>query len=185
MNFERGKNPKEALDIGIEKDSVSVTDIRGKMTIRWIEDGNTRRMDVIFKKRWYIPMEKAISLLNEEEISLIKMRMYFKGYNGDHTDIELSRNRESFWIWNKATSALRKSKKSKKPYAIVEMTGSSYYDLKGAINEEYTEAYISFVIFSEDINKVQSAMGDRGNGVKGVVYKGKVYPVKIGRKKLV
>jgi hypothetical protein len=60
MNFERNKNPKESMGIGLEADSVSVEKITGKIQLNWTKKAYYPKSEKFkIRKRWFIP-KKAL-----------------------------------------------------------------------------------------------------------------------------
>jgi hypothetical protein len=177
MNFKRGQGVKESLDIGIEKDSVSLRRISGKLYLRWAKsNSNYNDLNCVLERRWFIPMKKVLPLLNQDSVSIRDLRRYFyirPSRSLDFTDIF-----EIIFLWGSAKRAFKKIIKIKS-YIEMDMTYGRY-EMIDSDNDSITG--FSFKIQSEDTQKIIGI--DRREGLKGLIYKGKTYPIKMGEKQL-
>lgn len=182
MEFQRGVDVKESIGIGLEKDSVSVKDIRGRLIIRWRENTTALRLEIVFRKRKYISLSKILPLLNEDQIPLSKLRLYFKAYKGYRMYEELNKD-GSFGLWRKARQALKKNQKNTQ-YAQLELTNSGSYEVIGHESDN-ERPKMTFGIQTEDVEKIQKNVKRDITNIKGLKYNGKIYPVKLGTKEII
>jgi len=182
MNFERNQSPKEVMGVGLESSSITISKVTGDIQLHWSK--NKKRLDESYslKKRWWVPLRWVLPLLNMEEVPIEKLRLLFRA-SGDFSDIL-----EKFWPGTFPWFFIRKRNrriKKNKPYVKVDIGG--YWQVKKYSDNNENTAYLNFSIISEDLEKMEKIKESRDNdkgGLKGVIYKGQIYEIKMGNKKL-
>ena len=173
MNFERGRDPKESLGIGLMGESLTITGIEGSISIeRRKNNGNTRRTRGILLKRWFIPMRFVLFLLKRSKISsrLIQIFFYFR-------DADCSpggqRILESFGLGMKVRSNIRKIRRQKR-YAKINFNSNGWR--LDEIGDRDSSSTVTFSIKTSDMEKA-AKLHEENKDLKGVIYRGRTYPL--------
>jgi hypothetical protein len=184
MKFNRGGSPKKSLDIGLEKDSVPLIDLRLTVDIKrqWKEGGYNqyREKTIYLKRRRLVNIHSVAHLLNQSEISLTELFRYFNIIRTDDPDeylmFQKTINKCSAWrlLW-------KASRSEEKIYSTV------YLDKSGGwvARDKYAEDVFTVDIRPEmDTSHINSKDFIVRDSVKGVIIDDRVYPLLPGIKKL-
>lgn len=173
MQFERGKDSKDAMGIGLTRESIGITGLTGNIDIRFYQNnGNSKTIDAVLKKRWYVPLRAVLFLLKKDSISFRLLRLFFYARHNSIADAITSWF-ESFGICVQTRRLIRKAN-GKKKSAKIELNDSGWSMEKGRSSNSYADLKFSFQ--TDDVKKAEKLKSE-GKNIEGVMYKGKVYPL--------
>jgi hypothetical protein len=184
MNFERGKDPKESIGIGLAAESISITSLSANVSLQWYKSDRRRSMDVKLKKRWFIPMKTALKLLQKEKISSMNLSLCFYARTTEGWDMPKMGNFfGSIGVWGRIRRKTRKVLRGKSS-AEISFTPSGAWRMKTLGDSSDSYSLVSFAIKTEDVVKAED-LKNNDKEIKGVIYKGDIYPIKPGDKELI
>ena len=171
MNFERGKDPKEALGIGLMGESLTITGIGGKIEVsRRNNNGNTKRTSGVLIKRWFIPLKFILFLLRRDRISSRLLSLFFY-LRSDDCSPGLTRLFESLGLGMVVRGSIRKIRREGR-YSKIDFNSSGWR--LEELGDKHSHSQVSFSIKTSDVEKAAKLNTD-GKEIKGVIYNGRAY----------
>jgi len=171
MNFERGKDPKESLGIGLMGESLTITGIEGNISIeRRKTSGNTKRTKSVLLKRWFMPLRFVLFLLKRDRISsrLIQIFFYFRT---DDCSPGIQRLFESMGLGMIVRSNIRKIRRQKR-YTKIDFNSNGWR--LNEIGDRDSNSIVSFSIKTTDVEKA-AKLHEENKDLKGVIHHGRAY----------
>ena len=171
MNFERNGKAKESMGIGLTPEAVEIQSLFADLSLQRIQkNGGVETREYTLKKRWFIPTERVLPVMNMKKVSAWKLRFLFKAKSLEPDFLE------SFWTFAAPWICIRnRNRRIKKARAYAEVNLNNMM-ITTHNDRGYNRSSLIFSLITEDMEKVQK-MKVSNKRIERVIYKNKIYKI--------